>query len=437
MTDVAQAQPSEPPLKPRSIKTKILLTLSLLPLILTVAIDRARMADVEEYLKSRLVREAQKDILRVAVRQAGIANAILDNVEEQTQMVAFLTEAVLRSPTAFDASPVGQPHDPAAGSYMLSPRLTSAAARPELDLTSKLDKLFAFVQQSDPILETIYFGTKSGIYWQYPADYENLASSPEFGVDPSLAQRLSQPGEIAEAVWRALTAGGMALSPRATVSTTEPGQNWVIQDNVSKRIFSVRRGDAGLLVKEEYDPTIRPWYLAEVDQKTIVWTKYPGWGLVRTGGKPMFVIGSEFKEPITGKVTPALASAFRSQQVVLSVNSPISIEQGARWLLQDENGSNFEIRKTGDRLNVYRIDVLTCSKAVLDSEGNLAGVVGLNISMDTVSRKVIRTPVEFTGYALLYAGRVGTGMSSERHQAQSDRKRNRPKPRRRCPTCSA
>lgn len=86
------------------------------------------------------------------------------------------------------------------------------------------------------------------------------------------------------------------------------------------------------------------------------------------------------------------------------MNSPISIEQGARWLLQDENGSNFEIRKTGDRLNVYRIDVLTCSKAVLDSEGNLAGVVGLNISMDTVSRKVIRTPLEFTGYAFLLNG---------------------------------
>ena len=417
MAEVTQAKPSEPPLKRRSIKTKILLallTLSLLPLILTVAINRARMTDVQEYVKSRLVREAQKDLLRVAVRQAGTAEAILDNVERQTRTVAFLTEAVLRNPTAFDAEPAaGQPHDPVAGSYSLPPRLTLAAAKPELDLTSNLDKLFAFIQQGDPILETIYFGTKSGVYRQYPADRENPTGSPEFTLDRSLAQGLNRPGEIAQPVRRALTASGMALSRHATVSTTEPGNNWIIQDDESKRIFSVRQGDIGLVVKEGYDPTIRPWYLSAVGRETVVWAKYPDWDLVRTGGRPMFAIGKDFNEPITGKVTPALASAFRSQQVVLSVNSPIAIEQGSKWIVQDENGNNYDIRKDNDTLNVYQIDVLTCSKAVFDPEGNLAGVVGLDVSLDTVSGKVIRTPDGFKGYAFLLNG-VGRLIDQEK-----------------------
>ena len=61
--------------------------------------------------------------------------------------------------------------------------------------------------------------------------------------------------------------------------------------------------------------------------------------------------------------------------------------------LQDENGNHYEIRKENDALNVYRIDILTCSQAVFDPEGRLAGVVGLDVSMDTISSKVIR-PLE-------------------------------------------
>lgn len=253
-----------------------------------------------------------------------------------------------------------------------------AAAKPELDLTSNLDKLFAFIQQGDPILETIYFGAKSGIYRQYPAENQHAMGSPdspEFTLDSSLAQGLNKPGEITEPLWRALTASGVALSRRATVSTTEPSKNWIIQDDESNRIFSVRQSDIGLVVKEEYDPTVRPWYRSAVGRKTVVWAKYPDWDLVRTGGRPMFAIGKDFKEPITRRVTPALASEFRSQQVALSVNSPIAIEEHSRWILQDENGNNYEIRKNNDTLNVYQIDVLTCSKVVFDPEGNIAGVV--------------------------------------------------------------
>ena len=87
MTEVTPARPSQPKLKHQSIKTKILLallTLSLCPLILTVAINRARMLNVQEYVKSQLKQEAEKDLLRIATRRAAIAYAMLDNVEAET-----------------------------------------------------------------------------------------------------------------------------------------------------------------------------------------------------------------------------------------------------------------------------------------------------------------------------------------------------------------
>ena len=408
MIEVTPALPSQPKLKRRSIKTKILLallTLSLLPLILGVVINRARMVDVQEYVKSRLKREAEKDLLRGATRQADIANAMLNNVEGQTQMVAFFTEALLRNPAAFGGaqsySPAGQPHDPVAVSYSLAPRVTVAAAKPDLDLTSNLDKLFALIKQGDPILEAIYYGMQSGVYRQYPPWNDDPWNPVKFTLDRSLAQQLNQGGEIPEPLWGALRENGITLSRHAMVSTTEPGNIWVIQDGENSRTFSVRQGKTGLDVRDEYDPIIHPWYLNAVGREGVAWTKYANWDLLGTGGKLLFAIGKELEGQIADKVSPSLASAFRSRLLTLNVNSPILIEQGGRWILHDENGNHFELRKENDKLNVYRIDVLTCSQAVFYPEGRLAGVVGLDVSMDTISSKVIGTPGEFKGYAFL------------------------------------
>jgi len=408
MNDVTPVLTTQPKSKRRSIKTKILLALlalSLLPLILTVAINRARMVNVQEYVKSQLIEDANKDLRRTAERQAAIASAMLDKIEAETRMVAFFTEALLRNPAAFGGaraySPAGQPHDPVAASYSLAPRITMAAAKPELDLTSNLDKLFAVIKQGDPILEAIYYGTSSGVFRQYPPWNEDPSTPVEFTLDRSLAQQLNRGGEISEPLWDALRENGITLSRHAVVSTTEPGNIWVIQDLENSRTFSVRQGKIGLDIHAEYDPTIDPWYANAAGRKGVAWTKYPNWDLLGTGGKLVFVIGKDFEGQITDKVSPSLASAFRSRQLILSVNSPISIEQGGKWVLQDENGNHFEIRKENDELNVYLIDVLTSSQAVFDPEGRLAGVVGLDINMDTISSKVIRTPEQFKGYAFL------------------------------------
>ena len=349
-----------------------------------------------------LKQEAEKDLLRIATRQAAIAYAMLDNVEAETRMVAFFTEALLRNSAAFAGaqsySSAGQPHDPVAASYSLAPRVTMAAAKPELDLTSNLDKLFVLIKQGDPILEAIYYGMQSGVSRQYPY---NPSDAVQFTLDRSLAQGLHQGGEIPEPLWGALRENGITLSRHAMVSTTEPSNIWVIQDGENSRTFSVRQGKTGLDVRNEYDPIVDPWYLNAVGRQGVVWTKYANWDLLGTGGKFVFVIGKDFDGQLTDKVSPRLASAFRSRQITLSVNSPISVERGGRWILHDENGNHFEIRKENDKLNVYGIDVLTCSQAVFDPEGRLAGVVGLDVSMDTISSKIIGTPGEFKGNAFM------------------------------------
>src|ERR1700733_8749946 len=143
MTEVTLNSPCRQASKRRSIKTKILLTLlalSILPLVLLAVITRTVMVDMREDVKSELIRHAHQDLLRMAKAQATVANAMLDKVEAETQMVAFFTQALLRDPVAFghvqSYSPIERPDDPNAASvYTLAPRISLAIAKPELDLT--------------------------------------------------------------------------------------------------------------------------------------------------------------------------------------------------------------------------------------------------------------------------------------------------------------
>src|SRR5260370_28334151 len=147
MTETAPSLPHRQAGNRRSIKTKILVTLlalSLLPLILLVVITHSIMVDMREDVKSELIRHAHQDLLRVAKAQAAIANAMLDKVVAETQMVTYFSQALLRDPVAFgharSYSATERPDDPDAASvYTLAPRISLAAARPELDLTSNLD----------------------------------------------------------------------------------------------------------------------------------------------------------------------------------------------------------------------------------------------------------------------------------------------------------
>jgi sigma-B regulation protein RsbU (phosphoserine phosphatase) len=404
MTDVTPASFFLQRLKRRSIKAKILLALlalSLLPLILFVVISRTGIMYVQEHVRSELIREAREDLVRLAKDQASIASATLDKVAVETRMAAFFAQALLRNPSAFGRarsySAAEKPDNPdAPSSYTLAPGVSMAAAKRELDLSSNLDKVFAFVKEGDPSLYEIYYATQSGVYLEYPWQYET-PDSLEFALEPTFAQDLNGEGEIPERVWRAFKENGVALSRHTVVSTTEPGNRWVIRDSENNWIFSVQRGTTGLGVYWEYDPRNEPWYLSAVGRDSVAWTKYANW----SGAQFLFGLKPGIESEITDKVSPSLARAFEDRQITVIEDSTVSIEQAGQWRLQDKNGNHYEIRRENGKLHVYSIDMLTCSRAVLDPEGRLAGVVGVDIGMHSIGRKIIDTPEEIPGYAFI------------------------------------
>ena len=262
----------------------------------------------------------------------------------------------------------------------LAPGVSIAVAKPVLDLSGNLAKVFAFVKESDPSLEAIYYGTKSGVYLEYPWHNETL-DSLQFTLEPAFAQDLNRGGEIPEQMRRAFSQNGVDLSRHTVVSTTDPGNEWLIRDDGHNRIFSVRRGKPGLGVYWEYDPRDAPWYLNAVGRDGVVWTKYVNWRRARF----LFELKPGIEGQITDKVSPSLARAFADMQITLIENSPVAIEQGGKWRLQDKNGNRYEIRRENGKLRVYNADMLTASQAVLDPEGRSVGVVGLNISTFSIA----------------------------------------------------
>jgi phosphoserine phosphatase RsbU/P len=218
-----------------------------------------------------------------------------------------------------------------------------------------------------------------------------------FTLDPALEPPSNEGGKIPAPLWQAFNQNGVALSPHPTVATIDPGNQWVVSDQEREQVFSLRRDKTGLAVYLAYDPRIRPWYRSAIGQKGVVWTKYPEWA----AGKYVFSLGNKLGGQIGDKVSPSLGQEFARQQITVVPNSPISTGNEGRWSLQDRDGNNYEIREVNGQLNVYDVDVLTCSRAVLDPEGRLAGVVGLDVSLESVRSTIIHTPEEVEGYAFL------------------------------------
>jgi serine phosphatase RsbU (regulator of sigma subunit)/HAMP domain-containing protein len=391
-------------MKFRSIQAKILLALlavSLLPLLLFVAIARSGMVDVREYVKAELITAAQDSLLQLTGDQATIADAMLNQIESETNMVAHLASMLLHGQSALDyGQPAGAAHNtdapPAVFGYTLAPDISLAAATPELERYRALEQGFGFIRSGNPNLDALYFGTASGIFLEYPwlADAQ---ASLEFSLDAAFAAQLNQGGMIGTPLWEAFRQQGAGLSRQSRVSTQAPDRMWLIQDLETERIFSVRRTANGLDVYWEFDPRIRLWYRAAASQTSVVWSKYADW----SRGEHLFTLDAEPALAIGDRVTAALARAFARRHVALSEGSPLTRDKRGNWRVQDRNGKNYEIRDQEGGLNVYGIDILTCSRAVRTPQGTLAGVVGLDISMAAISRRLIHTPEMTPGHAFL------------------------------------
>ncbi|MCU7920585.1 MAG: SpoIIE family protein phosphatase [Candidatus Thiodiazotropha sp. (ex Epidulcina cf. delphinae)] len=402
----------------RSIKAKVLvafLALSLLPLILFVVISRFGMIDVRERVDAELIQDAKKNFTRLAMDQAEIANAMLDKIEVETRMLAFSTEALLRNPSVFDRGPssssLGEPGDRRAVSgTTLAPGVSMAAAKPDLDLFGNLDEVFALIQEGDPHVDAIYIGTESGVYREYP--WVGESTDPLlFTLESTFEREFNNKGTIPGQLREMFSKNSVSMSQHAEISIDKPGKKWFIRDAENSQVFSVRQGKSGLDIYHGFDPRLRPWYKEAVNMSNqdaanrnrVVWTKYADW----SQGAFLFDLEAEFEHQMTNKkVSPDLARIFkRKRQVILKKDSPILTKQDASWLLEDEDGKKYTIIKKKDKLHVYSLDILTCSKAVWNPEDRLAGVVGLDISMSSISTGIINTPEEIPGYAFLLNGK--------------------------------
>jgi len=383
-------------LKRRSIKTKILralLVLSLLPLVLFAAVvSRSSVVYVRDHVRSTLIRHARADLVRMARDQADISSIKLSEVAMATRMVAFFAQTLLSNPSAFGRArsySAGEKPDnrDSAPSYTLAPGVLMTAAEPVLALSGNLAKVFALIKKDAPNAEGIYYGTQSGVYVEYPS-HTVMSDYFAFALKPEFAQYLNEGGEIPEQMRRAFRENDVVLSRYAVVSTIDPDNQWLIRDSEHNWIFSVRRSETGLGVYWEYDPRDDPWYRDAVGRDGVAWTKYSNW----SGARFLFELKPGSEGQITDKVSPSLARAFADRQITLTENSRVSIGNAGNWQLQDKDGNHYEIRNQNGKLRVYDVDVLTASRAVLDSQGHLAGVVGLDFNMHSFGRQFLHTP---------------------------------------------
>src|SRR5271165_4312738 len=255
MTDAAPAPPSQPKSRHASIRVRILLALlllSLFPLILFVTLSLYSIANAEGYIRNELIRESQKDVFRLVKVQAAIANAMLDKIEAETQMIAYFAQRLMRDPAAFSPtrsySADEKPDDPSkATKYILAPGVSIAAARPVLDMTSNLDELFQLIKKGDPNLEYIVIGTESVVYREYPWDSDSFERFA-FILDPTIAPPSSDDGILPAPLRQAFKHNGFDLSPDAALRTVDPGAAWAVLDERNDRSFNLRREEAGLAV---------------------------------------------------------------------------------------------------------------------------------------------------------------------------------------------
>lgn len=385
----------------RSIKIKILISLlsvSILPLLIFVGIIYFDIERNLDQVRNELKDAAQENIVRIAEDQAELADAILNKVEAEAEMLAYTAELIINSTPNDSAEPPAAPSGSGSTMVVMAPDVNAEKGLQEAKNLLRMGRLFGLIDNVDPNIEVMYLGTQTGLHLTYPGNEAMDARMFSLEKDVFLSEMMEDSSSISEAVRERFKQHGTVLSAAADRKVVEPGKKWVVRDLEAKRVFSIRNQES-LDVYWEYDPRIRPWYIGASSMPRATWSKYPNWA--RNRGALLFNLDQSLIQHIQDKVTPALKAAFAEKQVALVEGDPIVPGQRGYWRIQDKNGKNFEIRKEGDFVNVYGIDVLTCSRAVRSADGRLFGVVGLDISMNSVSKRIINTPEKLGGAAFL------------------------------------
>jgi sigma-B regulation protein RsbU (phosphoserine phosphatase) len=158
------------------IRTKLFLALSilaLLPLISFVLILSLGIRSLEENIERSLTNESKDDLRHLAKDQAAISNAMFDRIAAETNIMSRFASVLWSNSPSFgyrrSYSSKEKPNSIySTSAYTLAPGVSINTVRKELELSSNMDDIFITVGTSDGNLESIYIGTESGIFREYP-----------------------------------------------------------------------------------------------------------------------------------------------------------------------------------------------------------------------------------------------------------------------------
>ena len=158
------------------IRTKIFLALSilaLLPLISFVLILSLGIESLGESIERNLTNESKDELYRLAKDQAAISNAIFDKIALETNIMARFAAFLWNNPSSLGhrrSHSLKEKPDSiySASAYALAPGVSINSVRKELELSSNMDETFIAVGTGDRNLDSVYIGTESGLFREYP-----------------------------------------------------------------------------------------------------------------------------------------------------------------------------------------------------------------------------------------------------------------------------
>jgi len=128
--------------------------------------------------------QAQKYLLRTAMDQAAISNALFKKVESEANLIAWYAERTWNNPSTVIARPSYEwNQQPGTGRPLTVIRIAPGVSRDKIErdiyLSSNLDDLFQTIRENDPNIKSVYIGTPSGLHRRAP-----FTSKRKISYDP-------------------------------------------------------------------------------------------------------------------------------------------------------------------------------------------------------------------------------------------------------------
>ncbi|MDR3337591.1 MAG: SpoIIE family protein phosphatase [Treponema sp.] len=125
-----------------------------------------------ERSRDALLAQAEDYLGNIVTEQAAGTNSVLERIYSEVTGMAIFVETLYANPSAFSGKPVPLPPDTQEGipsaKHSLAPGTArTAALNEELRRISSAEYMFSILLKNNPVLDTTYLGTESGISYRY------------------------------------------------------------------------------------------------------------------------------------------------------------------------------------------------------------------------------------------------------------------------------